>query len=290
MQKRNDTIYVCMSSERYTPFSLAKKIGAKAILESASFNKGRERYSIIMAEEAFKIVQDEEGVAFLIDGRRLPFNAEGVVSKNAVGQAKEADVLDALVYLAGQNECPVKEIPLPASGVGYLSYEFVQRCDTVRLENQFDELRIPECCFVAGHIYIVFDHFTEKLHIFGLNYAERQIDLKKKVDELVKKLNNMDFSYMEQTEESAPCKVITNVEQSKKEYCEKVVELKKHIVAGDIIQAVPSRRVQLECDMSALELYRRLRLINPSPYLIYIDFGDFQLAGASPESLVRVVG
>ncbi|MBO4547529.1 MAG: chorismate-binding protein, partial [Treponema sp.] len=195
-----------------------------------------------------------------------------------------------LVYLAGQNECPVKEIPLPASGVGYLSYEFVQRCDTVRLENQFDELRIPECCFVAGHIYIVFDHFTEKLHIFGLNYAERQIDLKKKVDELVKKLNNMDFSYMEQTEESAPCKVITNVEQSKKEYCEKVVELKKHIVAGDIIQAVPSRRVQLECDMSALELYRRLRLINPSPYLIYIDFGDFQLAGASPESLVRVVG
>ena len=64
MQKRNDTIYVCLSSEPYTPFSLAKKIGAKAILESASFNKGRERYSIIMAEEAFKIVQDEEGVAF----------------------------------------------------------------------------------------------------------------------------------------------------------------------------------------------------------------------------------
>lgn len=290
MQKRNDTVYVCLSSERYTPFSLAKKIGAKAILESASFNKGRERYSIIMAEEAFKIVQDEEGVAFLIDGRRLPFNAEGVVSKNAVGQTKEADVLDALVYLAGQNECPVKDIPLPASGIGYLSYEFVQRCDTVRLENQFDELRIPECCFVAGHVYIVFDHFTEKLHIFGLNYAERQIDLKKKVDELVKKLNNMDFSYMEQTEEAAPCKVITNIEQSKKEYCDKVVELKKHIVAGDIVQAVPSRRIQLECDMSALELYRRLRLINPSPYLMYIDFGDFQIAGASPESLVRVVG
>ena len=289
MEKRKDIIYERMASERYTPFSLAKKIGAKAILESASFNKGRERYSIIMAEEAFKIIQDEEGPAFLIDGRRLPFNADGVVSKNAVGQAKEADILDALAYVAAQNESPEKDIPLPASGIGYLSYEFVQRCDNVHLESQFDELRIPEACFVAGHIYIVFDHFTETLHIFGLNYAERQIDLKKTVGDLIKKLNNMDFSYMEQSEELCPVKRLTNEEQSKKEYCEKVVELKKHIVAGDIIQAVPSRHVQIECDSSALEIYRRLRLINPSPYLMYIDFGDFQLAGASPESLVRVV-
>ena len=275
MQKRSDIIYVSMSSERYTPFSLAKKIGAKAILESASFNKGRERYSIIMAEEAFKIVQDDDGAAFLIDGRRLPYNG---------------DILDALVYVSSQNECPAKDVPLPASGIGYLGYEFVQRCETVRLENQFDELRIPECCFVAGHVYIVFDHFAQTLHIFGLNYAERQIDLQKTIDNLVKKLNNMDFSYMEQTEEECACKILTNIEQSKKEYCEKVVELKKRIVAGDIIQAVPSRRVQLECEASALEIYRRLRLINPSPYLFCINFGDFQLCGSSPESLVRVVG
>ena len=281
MEKRNDSIYVCISSERYTPFSLAKKIGAKAILESASFNKGRERYSIIMAEEAFKIVQDEEGVAFLIDGRRLPFYS---------AQKQDADILDALVYVAAQNECQVKEIPLPASGIGYLGYEFAQRCDSIHLENQFDELRLPESCFVAGHVYIVFDHFTEKLHIFGLNYAERQIDLRKKIDGLVQKLNNMDFSYMEQTEESEPYKIITNEEQSKKEYCEKVEKLKERIIAGDIIQAVPSRRVQIECGSSALEIYRRLRMLNPSPYLLYIDFGDFQIAGASPESLVRVVG
>lgn len=290
MEKRTDSIYVCLPSERYTPFSLAKKIGAKAILESASFNKGRERFSILMTVEAFKIVQDDEGIAFLIDGRRLPFNSSGIVSRNAVGQEKAADILDALVYVASQNESPASGIPLPASGIGYLGYEFVQKCDTVRLENQFDELRIPECCFVAGHVYIVFDHFTEKLHIFGLNYAERQIDLKKEIDALVKRLNDMDFSYMDSAEDAAPCTVITDIEQSKKEYCEKVVELKKHIVAGDIIQAVPSRRVQLECETSALEIYRRLRAINPSPYLLYLDFGEFQIAGCSPESLVRVIG
>ena len=100
MEKRQDSIYVCIPCDRYTPYSLAKKIGAKVILESASFSKGRERYSILMTEEAFKIVQDDEGIAFLIDGRRLPFNDTGVESINAVGQKKECDILDALLYVA----------------------------------------------------------------------------------------------------------------------------------------------------------------------------------------------
>ena len=73
MEQRTDSIYLNLPSDRYTPFSLARKIGAKAILESARFNMGKERYSILMAEEAFHILQDDDGVAFLIDGRRVPF-------------------------------------------------------------------------------------------------------------------------------------------------------------------------------------------------------------------------
>ena len=68
MEKHCDGLYKCMSSERYTPYSLARKIKATAILESASFAKGRERFSILMTEEAFKIVQDDNGIAFIIDG------------------------------------------------------------------------------------------------------------------------------------------------------------------------------------------------------------------------------
>ena len=56
MEVRSDCLYKCISNSRYTPYLLAKKIGAKAILESASFAKGRERYSILMAEEAFNII------------------------------------------------------------------------------------------------------------------------------------------------------------------------------------------------------------------------------------------
>ena len=296
MVKRTDGIYLTLPSDRYTPFSLARKIGAKAILESARFNMGKERYSILMAEEAFHILQDDEGIAFIIDGRRVPFTAQadtengGEAEKIAPGSTvlHKPDILDALLYVAGENELPVKNIPVPASGVGYLSYEFCARCDTINLAPQKDELKIPESEFVAGHIYIVFDHFTETLHIFALNYMEHQIDLQKAVDTLKNRLSDLDFSYLAPPEEPRPCRTITDLAQSEREYKEKVVELKKHIVAGDIFQAVPSRRLQLECESSALEIYRRLRSLNPSPYLVYIDFGDRQLLGSSPESLVRV--
>ena len=80
MSKRQDCIYVKLSGERYTPFSLARKIGAKAILESARFNMGKDRYSILLCEEAFHILQDDEGVAFIVDGRRIPFSGEKVAN------------------------------------------------------------------------------------------------------------------------------------------------------------------------------------------------------------------
>ena len=148
MQKRTDALYTCLSSERYTPYSLARKIGAKAILESASFAKGRERYSILMAEEAFKVVQDEDGVAFLVDGNRIPFDTTNIDSRDALGHKKDADILDAILYVAEQNNSPATganaEIPIPASGLGYLSYEFAARCDNIKFFEQKDELNIPE--------------------------------------------------------------------------------------------------------------------------------------------------
>ncbi|MBR4387515.1 MAG: chorismate-binding protein [Treponema sp.] len=293
MSKRQDCIYVKLSGERYTPFSLARKIGAKAILESARFNMGKDRYSILLCEEAFHILQDDEGVAFIVDGRRIPFSGEKVANGlpgSGLGKdgGNKSDILDALLYVAQENELPVKGIPVPASGVGSLSYEFCARCDTINLAPQVDELHIPESEFIVGHLYIVFDHFTEALHIFAMNYTEHQIDLQKAVDELKKRLGDLDFSYLAPPEEPKPCRTVTDLALSEREYKEKVIALKKEIVAGNIFQAVPSRRLTLECENSALEIYRRLRSVNPSPYLLYLDFGDRQLVGSSPESLVRV--
>ncbi|NLK45651.1 MAG: anthranilate synthase component I [Treponema sp.] len=291
MIQQLERIYKCISSERYTPYSLARKIDASAILESASLKKGKDRFSILMTEEAFRIIQDEEGVSFIIDGKRMPFN-QTESSVDAMGHEKKADILDALLYVSSQHSdfsCKAG-IPIPTSGIGYLSYEFARHCDNIRFFEQEDELKVPESLFIAGHIYIIFDHFTETMHILGFNYNEHKIDVNEAVEKLVKRINDMDFSYIETQSESFEYKLLTDIEQSKKEYQEKIIALKKHIVDGDIIQAVPSRRIQIECKATAMQAYGKLRRVNPSPYMFYLNFDQFQLVGASPESLVRVQG
>lgn len=67
-----------------------------------------------------------------------------------------------------------------------------------------------------------------------------------------------------------------------------VTSLKKHIVAGDIIQAVPSQRLARETSLHPFNAYRHLRRVNPSPYMFYLDCGDLQVVGASPETLCKV--
>jgi len=74
----------------------------------------------------------------------------------------------------------------------------------------------------------------------------------------------------------------------KEGYEEFVTTLKRHIVAGDIIQAVPSQRLKRPTQLHPFNVYRKLRQVNPSPYMFYLDCGDIQLVGASPETLCKV--
>src|SRR5574344_1026539 len=134
-------IYETVSGERYTPFSLARKFGAKAVLESASFTGGKDRYSILMLDEAFRVIQDNDGVAFVVNGERRP-----------VYLMDNGDILDVLCKIAAENPPEQNsglEFPLPAAGIGYLSYEFCARCDTIVLQKQDDTLAIPESAFIV---------------------------------------------------------------------------------------------------------------------------------------------
>lgn len=271
---RSDAIATSIPGERYTPFALAKKLGALAILESASFTHGRDRYSLILAKEAFRIRQDDKGVFFRIDGHDIPY--------------LEGDILEALMSVASQNVLPPDGIPLPGAGIGFLGYEFCQRCDTIRLSAQKDDIGIPESEFVVGHVYLVFDHFTDTIHIFGLNYDEHEIDLADAIGDIKSRLGDLDFSYLAPPPDCAPAVVVSDEAGSRAAFVAGVDAIKDHIVRGNLLQCVMSRRLELESTGSALEAYRRLRSKSPSPYLFYLDFGEYQLVGASPESLVRV--
>jgi len=282
--RRGDEITLSMPGERFTPFTLAKKLGAKAILESASFKQGRERYSLILADEAFRLRQEKDGVSLVVGGASRPWTPEPA----AAARGGKFDILDALDYVASQNAGVAPHLPVPASGIGFLGYDFAARCDKVRLASKSDAIGVPEAEFIVGHLYLVFDHFTDTIHVIALNYAEHEIDLEARIRDLKKRLSDLDFSHLAPPEEAVPFKVVSDEEADRKAYLAGVEKIRERIIAGDIVQAVLSRRLVAESELDALEGYRRIRSASPSPYLFYIDFGTYALVGASPESLGRL--
>ena len=280
--KRGDEVLMTLPGERFTPFTLAKKLGARAILESASFRQGRERYSLILVDEAFRVRQEKSRVVIVLDGK------ERVMESENPPKNRNFDILDALAAIAAQNAGVAPELPIPAAGIGFLGYDFVRRCDTVVLEEKPDSIGVSEAEFIVGHLYLVFDHYTDTIHLVGLNYEEHAIDLKARIADVRKRLGDLDFSYLAAPAESVPFRIVSDEEADKTAFMLGVEAIRERIIAGDLLQAVLSRRLVAESTLEPLEGYRRLRSTSPSPYLFYIDFGSYTLIGASPESLVRL--
>lgn len=276
MGKQNNNLIIrTVTGERFTPYSLARKLNAKAILESASFDQGKSRYSILLIKEAFKVVQQKKDIYMEVNGTR----------KNIKSSA--SDILSILLYFANQHPKNNIDFPLPTGGIGFLSYEFASNCDTITFAKKNDNLNLPDACFIFGNIYIIFDHFTDKLHIIGINYAESIIDLNRELDYIEERLNDLNFNYLTNRVLEFPVEVISG-EDEKEEFIKGVGVVKDEIIKGNLLQGVLSRRITIKTEMSAIEAYKSLRSVNPSPYMFYLDFGAYQLFGASPEAHVQV--
>jgi anthranilate synthase component 1 len=294
-----------LPGERFTPFALAKKLGALAVLESSSYQKGRERYSLLMVEEAFRVQQEGDTVVLHRDGKRFrvaaaqragggraPDDTSSTGGRTAArdGTANghdRRDILDILLYFANQHPQPHQDFPFPSGGIGYLSYEFARKCDTIRFQERPDPLQTPLGIFVFGHVFVVFDHYTDLLYVIGLNYNEHEIDLEAAVARTEAAINDMNFNYL-QPDEREYSGLIERVEGDRGRYLEGVKAVRDEVIAGNLLQGVLSRRLYVHSEIPAIEAYRRLRMSNPSPYLFYMDFGDFQLFGSSPEMHVKV--
>jgi len=274
-EKRIDTIVKTLPGERFTPFALADKLKAKIILESAAFTRGRSRYSVLMIHEAFRVSQEGEAIYIEENGKR----------RRVRSGAK--DILDVLAYFSNQHCIPAGGIPFPAGGIGFLSYEFSRKCDTIRFTDKEDPLNLPDALFLFGHIFIVFDHFTDVIYLIGLNYKEQEIDLEGALEETERKINDLNFNYLAPRDRDYSAELIFS-EEERQAFLNGVIHVKKEIVKGNLLQGVVSRRVEVKTKLPALEAYRKLRSTNPSPYLFYIDFDEFQLFGSSPEVHVKI--
>ncbi len=264
-----------ISGERFTPYSLAKKLNAKVLLESASLQMGKSRYSILLAREAFSVYQRGEKVFMKKDGKTF-----------ALKMGKK-DFLDILSYFAEQHAPEHYDFPFPAGGIGYLSYEYAKRFDSVRFLEKKDSIDIPEAYFIFGHVFLIFDHYTDRIIILGINYKEHSIDLDLAFTEIQSRIDDLNFNFMSPDEKEFHT-YNKQPSEEKDFFTNGVAKVKDEIVKGNLLQGVLSRRISLETGISALTAYKNLRSFNPSPYMFYFDFGDFQLFGASPEVHVKV--
>jgi anthranilate synthase component 1 len=190
---------------------------------------------------------------------------------------------------------PVAGLPRFTGGaVGYLSYECVRYFEPrVGLAPE-DPLGIPESVFLFTDTLLVFDHLQHKIKVVSHFRLDGDIDASYRqaawrIEELVGRL--------EKPLERLPYRAAPGAEigrapvrsnMNRETYDEIVEKGKEYIVEGDIIQVVLSQRFQRRTTSHPFDIYRALRTVNPSPYMYYLDFGEFQVVGASPEMLVRV--
>jgi len=267
-----------LPGDKFTPLGLAIKLQARALLESASFHRGRERYSILLLREAFTIQQNGEELLLLKESgrggwQRLP--------------PAPGDILDLVAGIAEQHADFRPAFPFPAGGIGYLSYEYARRFDSIRLREREDPLELPEASFLFGHLYLVYDHYTERITLVGLNYQEHSIDLQAAMQDTMERIGDLDFNFLTDRRKQYPAEVLSEPGEREK-FLDGVRKVREEIVAGNLLQGVLSRRMTVRTRLPAIEAYRNLRSVNPSPYLFYLDFDRFQLFGASPEVHVKV--
>jgi anthranilate synthase component 1 len=274
MDQQNQVIKV-LSGERFTPYALARKLKARAMLESATFDGGRARYSMLMVREAFRVYQRNDGIFFDDGDRRYRI------------RSRAKDILDVLSYFADQHRPPRQDFPFPAGGIGFLSYEFSRFCDTISFSDRRDPLGLPDGLFLFGHVLVIFDHYSDLLYLIGLNYEEHAIDLERALAETEEAIHDLNFNYLQSGGGEYRVEPIED-DDDRRRFELGVTKVKEEIVSGNLLQGVLSRRKRIRTDMPALEAYRRLRSSNPAPYLVYLDFEEFQLFAASPEMHVKV--
>jgi anthranilate synthase component I len=267
-----------------TPVSAFLKLrrrGPAFLLESIEGGEHLARYSFLASEPR----------GHLRIGR-------GTATLQRDGQTEEKsftdplDLIDSLVRVPGI--VPVKGLPrFLGGGVGYLSYEcsgFFERLP----QAPNDPLELPIGQLLLVDTLVVFDHLRRTIKVLTLLTLEG--DLGDAYQAAASRLNSVVNRLqaptppmpLELRADASPADLDVQSNITEDEYEDRVRRAKEYIAAGDIIQVVPSQRLTVKCESDPFAVYRALRVLNPSPYMYFIDFGDMQLVGASPELLVLV--
>jgi anthranilate synthase component 1 len=176
--------------------------------------------------------------------------------------------------------------------VGYLGYDMVRYIE--RLPELTPPIAMPEARFVLADHLLIFDNLRQTIKVVALAHLSSESTLKQQYDQAVADIETIIDSLRRPVPHGdlapPPFSQRLSSNLTREEFEAIVLQGKEYIAAGDIIQVVLSQCFTTPLGQDPLDLYRALRCINPSPYMFFLDTGDVQLVGASPEILVRLEG
>jgi len=225
----------------------------------------------------------------------LTFNGQTVELRDGDSQkVLNEDYFNALERLTTEHSEPVlSELPrLTGGAVGFSSYDTVREVESLPNAPEAD-LDIPEAIWAFYDEVYAFDHVKQQIIIMKTVFVDAASDLETLYTEAQKSLDLMEEKALRKPSKPGSFQLDTSSLKSNIEadYFHSIVEkAKEYIYEGDIFQVVLSQRFEVPFDGDKFTLYRALRMVNPSPYLFFLDFNDFSLVGSSPEVLVRTTG
>ena len=219
-----------------------------------------------------------------ISGKELEVN--GVKQKEEFQMRYLSDLIE-------KYKSPVMEdYPKLTGGlIGYFGYDMIRQVEKKLTNVPEDALNMPECHLCMYDEIIAFDHLANKAVIIqnihkGDNIKQKYEELEDKAELILHKMERP-VSLSKDRFTPAKAKVVSNL--TKEQYEANVKKAKEYIKNGDIFQVVLSQRFEIDTDVDPFDVYRCLRTSNPSPYLYFFDFIDYQVVVASPEKLVSVL-
>jgi len=284
-------VWTTLVADLETPVSAFLKLGGgKAmsfLLESVEGGAVRGRYSIIGIEP---------DLIWRANGTKAEIN-RSARAKVETFVACTDPPLPALRALISESrvELPDSLPPMAAGAFGYLGYDVVRRMEELPPPNP-DPIGIPDAVLVRPTIVVVFDAVKDSIAIVTPVRPENSVDAKtalaRAVERLARVVESLDRPLDKSLSEhdAGPIEAPAKSNTAPDEFKIMVRKAKEYIAAGDAFQIVLAQRFEAPFTLPPFSLYRALRRTNPSPYLYFLDFGKFAVAGSSPETLVKVSG